>query len=154
TAVVKKPIDADAGQPHWAFQRLKQANPPRVGNKSWPRTPIDNFILAPLEENKLTPSQPASKEKLIRRAYFDLWGLPPAPADIDAFIKDNSPDAYSKLINRLLASERYGERWARHWLDVVRFAESGGYEFDKNRPYAFHYRNFVIKALNQDMPYD
>src|SRR5207244_4487728 len=90
----------------------------------------------------------------IRRAYFDLHGLPPTPQEIDAFVKNSSPDAYEKLIDRLLANPAYGERWARHWLDVARFAESGGYEFDGDRPGAFHYRDFVIKALNEDMPYD
>jgi hypothetical protein len=153
TAVVKKPAKPEAAKEHWAFQPLRDVAPPPVAKQGWPKSPVDQFILARLEEQQLNPNPPASKEKLIRRAYFDLWGLPPAPADIDAFLKDSTPDAYSKLIDRLLASERYGERWARHWLDVVRFAESGGYEFDKDRPTAYHYRDFVIKALNQDMPY-
>jgi hypothetical protein len=154
TVVAKKPANPEAGKAHWAFAPLQQSNPPAMEKQSWPRTPIDHFVFAKLEENKLSPNPQVGKEKLVRRAYFDLWGLPPTPADIDAFVKDNAPDAYPKLIDRLLASERYGERWARHWLDVVRFAESGGYEFDKDRPNAYHYRDFVIRALNQDMPYD
>src|SRR5205823_8112927 len=116
--------------------------------------PVDRFVLAKLEEQKLTLNAPATREKLIRRAAFDLTGLPPTPAEVDVFLGDTSPDAYENLLDRLLASERYGERWARHWLDVARFAESGGYEFDKDRPGAYHYRDFVIKALNQDMSYD
>src|SRR6185295_7556307 len=95
-----------------------------------------------------------AKERLIRRVTFDLTGLPPTPEEVDAFLADKSPDAYEKLLTRLLGSERYGERWGRHWLDVARFAESGGYEFDGDRAGAYHYRDFVIKALNRDMPYD
>src|SRR6185295_2332347 len=95
-----------------------------------------------------------AKERLIRRVTFDLTGLPPTPEEVDAFLADKSPDAYEKLLTRLLGSERYGERWGRHWLDVVRFAESGGYEFDGDRAGAYQYRDFVIKALNADMPYD
>jgi hypothetical protein len=153
-AVVKRADDGDAAKQHWAFRPLDTSKPPEVEDKAWVRTPIDQFILARLEEAKLKPTAAAAKEKLIRRAYFDLWGLPPAPADIDAFLKDASPDAYSKVIDRLLENDHYGERQARHWLDVVRFAESGGYEFDKDRPNAFHYRDFVIKAFNEDMPYN
>src|SRR5262249_57801769 len=134
------PANPEAAKQHWAFLPLRDVAPPPVAKQGWPKTPIDQFILARLEEQQLNPNPAASKEKLIRRAYFYLWGLPPAPADIDAFLKDNSPDAYTKLIDRLLASERYGERWARHWLDVVRFAASAGYHFDKDRPSAFHYR--------------
>jgi hypothetical protein len=153
-AVAKRADDGDAAKQHWAFRPLDTSKPPEVEDKAWVRTPIDQFILARLEEAKLKPTPAAAKEKLIRRAYFDLWGLPPAPADIDAFVKDASPDAYTKLIDRLLENDHYGERQARHWLDVVRFAESGGYEFDKDRPNAFHYRDFVIKAFNEDMPYN
>src|SRR5439155_12290034 len=127
---------------------------PRVNNGGWARTPIDGYVLAKLEEQGLTPNPTADRERLIRRATFDLHGLPPTPAEVEAFVNDNSPAAYEKLIERLLQSERVGERWARHWLDTVRFAESGGYEFDGDRPAAFHYRDFVIKALNDDMAFD
>jgi len=154
TGTAKRVIDIEKGRQFWAFRPLLNASVPKTQLAGWARTPVDQFILAPLEEKKLTPNAVASQEKLIRRAYFDLLGLPPTPQEIDDFVKQTSPDAYDQLINRLLASDRYGERWARHWLDVVRFAESGGYEFDGDRPGAFHYRDFVIKAFNQDMPFD
>ncbi len=150
----KKEYDIEKARSYWAFRQLGEVAVPAVKNVAWARTPIDRFILAKLEEKGLTPNGPINAERLVRRAYFDLTGLPPTPAEIDAFVKDPAPDAYGKLIDRLLQSERVGERWARHWLDAVRFAESGGYEFDGNRPAAFHYRDFVIKALNQDMPFD
>lgn len=153
----KRVVDAkvvEEGKKLWAFSPLSNAAPPAVKNEALVRTPVDRFILAKLEAQSIAPSAPVSREKLIRRAYFDLWGLPPSPQDVEAFIKDSSPQAYENLIDRLLASERYGERWARHWLDVVRFAETGGYEFDNNRNGAFHYRDFVIKSLNEDLPYD
>src|SRR5262249_8546441 len=151
---VKREIDVEAGKRWWSFQPLGTVAPPSIQQAAWARTPVDHFILAKLEEKGLQPNPPVSRERLIRRAYFDLWGLPPTPADIDAFVKDPAPDAYDKLIDGLLANEAYGERWTRHWFDVVRFAESGGYEFDGDRPGAYHYRDFVIKALNQGMPYD
>ena len=153
----RRVVDAkvvEDGKKLWAFSPLPASTPPTVKNESLVRTPVDRFILAKLESLGVAPSAPVGKEKLIRRAYYDLWGLPPSPHDVDAFIKDSSPQAYEKLLERLLASERYGERWARHWLDVVRFAETGGYEFDNNRNGAFHYRDFVIKSLNEDLPYD
>lgn len=149
-----KVIDIAAGKKYWAFQPLAASAIPAVKNVAWARTPVDRFILARLEDTKLTPNGLVSREKLLRRAYFDLLGLPPTPAEAAAFLNDTAPDAYERLIDRLLASEHYGERWGRHWLDLVRFAESGGYEFDKDRPGAYHYRDFVIKALNQDMPFD
>ena len=152
--VTGKTIDIEAGRRFWAFQPLKRVNPPAVKNEAWVRAPLDRFILAGLEEKQLAPNGPVSKEKLLRRAFYDLWGLPPGPADLDAFLRDTSPDAFTRVIERLLASPHYGERWGRHWLDVVRFAESGGYEFDGDRAGAYNYRDFVIKALNQDMPYD
>jgi len=150
----KRLIDIAAGKNHWAFRPLVRVAPPEVRNASWARTAIDRFILARLEAKGLAPARPLDSARLIRRASFDLTGLPPTPEEVDAFVKDSSSDAYGKLIDRLLQSERHGERWARHWLDLARFAESGGYEFDKDRPGAFHYRDFVIKALNRDTPYD
>ncbi len=150
----KRPIDIAAGKQFWSFRPLAAVAPPAVKNAAWARNPIDRFILAGLEAKGLAPSNALSKEKLARRVTFDLTGLPLTPAEIDAFVSDKSPDAYEKLVTRLLASERHGERWGRHWLDVVRFAESGGYEFDGDRAGAFHYRDFVIKALNRDMPFD
>ena len=152
--VAAKTVDIEKGKKFWSFRPLASPSMPEVKNPSWAKTPIDRFILAKLEAKGLTPNDPASGEKLIRRAYFDLWGLPPTPAQIDAFVKDPAPDAYAKLVDELLAGPAYGERWARHWLDAARFAESGGYEFDGFRPGAYHYRDWVIKALNRDMPYD
>ena len=138
----------------WAFQPLKRLEAPnRQGQPPVP-TSIDAFILARLEESKLQPNPSADRRTLIRRASLDLLGLPPTPEEVDDFLQDNSSDAWPKLVARLLDSPRHGERWARHWLDVARFAESSGFEHDYDRPNAYHYRDFVIKALNADMPYD
>src|SRR5690349_3317227 len=120
---------------------------------SWVRTPIDSFVLAKLQEMKLSPSREASRATLIRRLTYDLHGLPPSWDEIQAFVKDASPDAYEKLVDRLLASPRYGERWGRHWLDVVHYGESHGYDKDKPRRNAWSYRDYVIRAFNQDKPY-
>lgn len=150
----KREIDIEEGRTYWAFKPLAQVQAPAVKNEAWVKNAIDRFILAKQESLGLAPSAQASREKLLRRAFFDLVGLPPTLEEMDAFLKDASPNAYEKMIDRLLASEHYCERWGRHWLDIVRFAESGGYEFDGDRPGAYHYRDFVIKALNQDMPYD
>ncbi len=151
----KKPqIDIEAGRKFWAFRPLKAAKPPQVTQADRIRTDADRFILAGLEEKGLTLNPAAGRRSLIRRVYFDLWGLPPDPAAVESFVHDPSENAYEELIDRLLAGPNYGERWARHWLDLARFAESNGYAFDKDRPAAFHYRDFVIKALNADMPYD
>lgn len=150
----KRFIDIPEGRKYWAFKPVAPPAPPKVKSEPWVRTAIDRFILAKLEEKNLLPNPAVGKEKLIRRAYYDLWGIPPPPAEIDAFVKDETPDVYDRLLDKLLASERFGERWARHWLDAVRFAESGGYEFDGDRAGAYFYRDFVIKAFNQDMPFD
>jgi hypothetical protein len=150
----KRRIDVAEGKRFWSFRPLVSATPPHANNASWASNPIDRFIHAGLEAKKLTPSKPLSRERLIRRVTFDLTGLPPTPEEVDAFVNDRSPDALDRVLSLLLDSERYGERWGRHWLDVVRFAESGGYEFDGDRQGAYHYRDFVIKALNQDMPFD
>ncbi len=149
----ERTIAAGANQ-FWSFQSLKSVEPPKVKNEAWPRTPLDRFVLAKLEEKGLTPNDAASRRTLIRRAYFDLIGLPPTPEEIEAFVDDESPEAYRKLIDRLLDSPHHGERWGRHWLDVARFAESHGFEQDYDRPHAYHFRDFVIEALNRDMPYD
>lgn len=154
TTVKKMGPTVEAGRDYWAFQPLKTAAPPAVKDKAWLRNPIDAFILAGLEAKGLRPTPTADREKLLRRVYLDLHGIPPTPEEMDAFLKDSSADAYEKLVARLLDSPRFGERWARHWLDVARFAESGGYEFDGDRPGAHLYRDFVIKAFNQDMPFD
>jgi mono/diheme cytochrome c family protein len=145
---------SDSDRDFWSFRPLRKIELPKVKNKKWCRTPIDFFILRKLEEKGIQPNEPASRLKLLRRASFDLTGLPPTPEEIGAFLGDHSKDAWPKLLKRLLASQRLGERWARHWLDTARFAESHGFEHDYDRPFAFHYRDFVIKALNQDQSYD
>ena len=140
----------------WAFQPLKVVAPPavRADAAKWVRNPIDNFVVAKLTEKSLSPNPAVNRGTLIRRAYFDLIGLPPEPADIESFVNDPDPKAFEKVLDKLLDSPQYGERWGRHWLDVARFAESHGFEQDYDRPFAYWYRDFVIKALNADMPYD
>ena len=142
---------------HWAFQPRKDVAPPAFDDaaaKAWIRTPIDAFVLAGLRKAELTPAPEADRATLIRRVTYNLHGLPPTPEEIAAFVNDPDPKAYEKLIDRLLASPRYGEQWARHWLDVVRFAESDGYEYDPHRPDAYRYRDYVVNSLNEDKPYD
>ncbi|MBX6311700.1 MAG: PSD1 domain-containing protein [Isosphaeraceae bacterium] len=138
----------------WSFQPLRRPAVPEVAESDWARNPIDRFIAAKLTAEGLTPAPEADRRTLIRRAYFDLWGLPPTPEEVEAFARDEAPDAYERLIDRLLASPRYGERWGRHWLDLVRYAESDGYRQDAYRPDAWRYRDYVIHALNEDRPYD
>jgi hypothetical protein len=138
----------------WSFRPLRRLAPPPVRDGTWVRTPIDRFILARLEAAGQAPNPPAGKRRLIRRAYFDLLGLPPSPREVEDFVNDPAPDAYEKLLDRLLASPHHGERWARHWLDLARFAESHGFEHDYDRPSAYHYRDFVIQAFNEDLPFD
>lgn len=147
-------VDIEAGKQFWSFQPLEIPTVPEVENNHWAMTDIDRFILARLERAGISANASASRITLIRRLYFDLWGLPPTRAEVEAFAADDSPDAYERLVDTLLDGQHYGERWARHWLDLARFAESNGYAFDKDRPAAYHYRDFVIKALNRDMPYD
>lgn len=139
---------------HWAFQPLKNQRVPEVRQKELIRNPIDAFLLSRLEKNELSFSPPASRRELVRRATFDLTGLPPTPAETADFLADDSPDAYERLIDRLLASPHYGEHWGRHWLDVVRYAETAGYNADPLRPLAWRYRDYVIRAMNDDTPYD
>jgi hypothetical protein len=150
----KREINLEDGRKHWAFQPLQNPAPPAVRSTGWAQTAVDHFILAKQEAAGVAPANPASREKLIRRASFGLIGLPPTPEEVDAFVADGSPEAFTRVVDRLLASPHYGERWGRHWLDVVRFGESGGYEFDRFRPGAYHYRDWVIRALNADLPYD
>lgn len=143
-----------AGYDWWSLQPAAKPVLPKDLQPPWARNPIDAFIGARLEAAGLAPSKEADKRTLIRRLSFDLLGLPPSPEDVKSFLDDDSPDAYEKLVDRMLASPHYGERWARHWLDVVRFGESNGFEYDQPRNNAWHYRNWVIDALNADMPYD
>ena len=145
---------AVAKPPHWAFQPLHKTAPPAVHMSGWVRNPIDAFILAALENKGLTPARPASRQVLIRRLAYGLTGLPPGFEDVERFTKDTSPAAEPQLVDKLLASPSFGERWGRHWLDLARYADSEGYEYDKDRPSIYRYRDFVIQAMNEDMPYD
>jgi hypothetical protein len=138
---------------HWSFVSPKQAPLPRVKEVAWPRNPIDQFILARLEAEGLRPSPQADRYTLVRRVYLDLIGLPPTPEEADAFVRDESPDAYERLVDRLLASPHYGERWARRWLDLARYADTNGYEKDRQRS-IWPYRDWVIRSLNADLPFD
>ena len=138
----------------WAFQPPVRRPSPTVGDADWAENPIDAFVYARLEEAGIEPAPEADKRTLIRRAYLDLHGLPPTPAAVEAFLADDSPDAFAKVVDQLLDSPRYGERWGRHWLDVARYADSGGYEHDFDFPYAWRYRDYVIDAFNQDKPFD
>ena len=118
------------------------------------RTPVDAFILASLEKAGLKPTAPTDRTTLLRRVTFDLTGLPPTPQEIDDYLNDRSSNAFERVVERLLDSPRYGERWAQHWLDIVRYAESNGYELDAERTHAWHYRDYAIRSLNADLPYD
>ena len=139
---------------HWAFQPVARAQPPSIQNRNWVRNPIDQFVLARLEADGITPSPDAGRLTLLRRVKLDLTGLPPSPEEVAEFLNDNRADAYEQLVERLLALPHYGEKWARHWLDLARYADSDGYEKDQSRPYAWRWRNWVIDALNRDMPFD
>ena len=144
---------SDADRAYWAFQPIVRPAPP-TSAAATARHPIDAFILAKLEEQGLMMSPPAPPRELVRRAYFDLWGLPPSPEEVAAFEQNPSEEQWGLLVDRLLASPHYGERWGRHWLDVVRYAESNGYERDGEKPNAWRYRDYVIASLNADKPYD
>ena len=138
----------------WAFQQPVRHAKPEVNEQRWNGNPVDAFIKTKLDEEKLVPAPRADKRTLIRRAYLDLLGLLPPPKDVESFVNDKSPDAFKNLVDRLLESPRYGERWGRHWLDVARYADSGGYEMDYDYPNAWRYRDYVIRAFNEDKPYD
>lgn len=148
----------DRAKTHWAFQRLHQVEVPAAQfQDNWTKGPIDRFVFEQFKTAKLQPAQPADAKTLVRRLYFDLTGLPPTPLQVNNFehsFSENSDAAIGELVDRLLASPRYGERWGRHWLDVARYADSDGQESDQDRPYAYHYRDFVIEALNNNMPYN
>lgn len=159
TEVVALSMDeriASARRGHWAFRPVVSAKIPSVNNPAWIRTPVDAFILSRLEANGITPSPPADRRTLIRRATYDLIGLPPDPEEVAAFIAEDSPDAFEKLVDRLLDSPHYGERWGRYWLDVARYADTRGYVFqsDRNIPFSHTYRDYVIRSFNEDKPYD
>lgn len=164
-SILKAWIDAGANWPdqslaqlqaarHWSLQPIRSLSPPQVAERYSVQQPIDSFILARLAQEKVEPSAAADRATLIRRLSLDLIGLPPSPREVDAFTADPAPDATEQLVDRLLASPHYGERWGRHWLDQARYADSDGYEKDKPRPFAYRYRDWVIAALNADMPFD
>ncbi len=147
-------VVTDEDRKFWAFRPLQPTSIPNVQNEAWCRTPIDRFVLAKQEAEGLSPNPVAEPRTLVRRATFDLLGLPATADQVDALIAEGNLDAWPKWVDQLLESPHYGERWARHWMDVARFAESHGYEQDYDRPHAYHYRDFLIKAFNQDMPFD
>ncbi|HUS39786.1 MAG TPA: PSD1 and planctomycete cytochrome C domain-containing protein [Pirellulales bacterium] len=141
-------------QEHWAFISPQPQQPPPLKQNDWARNPIDAFVLNRLEARDLLPAPPAGKRELIRRAYYDLTGLPPTPEEVGAFVADSAVDAYENLVDRLLASPQYGERWARHWMDIIRYAETNSYERDAAKPFVWRYRDYIIRAFNDDKPYD
>jgi hypothetical protein len=145
---------APARLEHWAWQRPTRGVVPITRNLDWPSNPMDRFVLARLEAAELEPAGPAAREQLLRRVTFDLLGLPPTPEEVDSFVQDESPDAWVRVVDRLLASPHHGERWGRHWLDLARYADSNGYEFDEPRPDAWRYRDYVIASFNADKPFD
>ncbi|HEX3745647.1 MAG TPA: PSD1 and planctomycete cytochrome C domain-containing protein [Bryobacteraceae bacterium] len=147
-------VTAVAKPSHWSFQKIVRPDPPAVQNRAWPRNAIDDFVLAKLESEGIAPSPEASKETLLRRVSLDLTGLPPSPEEVGEFLSDNRPDAYERVVDRLLASPHYGEKWGRYWLDLARYADSDGYEKDRTRPWAWRYRQWVIQAFNRDLPFD
>jgi hypothetical protein len=154
-AVAKKGWQVtDEDRKYWAYVPVKRPAVPVVKDVAWVHSPIDAFLLARLEEKGLTPAAPADRHALVRRVYFDLLGLPPTPEEVDAFVADQADDAYERLVDRLLASPHYGEKWARHWLDLVRYAETNGFEFDEVKPFIWRYRDYVIDAFNSNKPYD
>ena len=146
--------NAPAPRAHWSFQPVRKPAVPAVKNAGWVKSPVDAFILAKLEERKWQPAPAASPAEWLRRVYFDLTGLPPSPEEVAAFLADRSAGAREAVVDRLLASERYGERWAQHWLDVVRYAESEGFEYDRHLPDAWRFRDYVVASLNADKPFD
>jgi hypothetical protein len=137
----------------WAYRELRRPPVPEASATAWPRNPVDNFVLAGLQARGLTPAPEADRHTLLRRVTYDLTGLPPTSDEIAAFVADTSPDAWDKVVERLLASPQYGVRWAQHWLDLVRYAETDGYERDRKKPFVWRYRDWVVDALNNDMPY-
>jgi len=139
---------------HWAYQKVEKPKIPVVRDQVWVKTPVDAFVLAKLESQGVKPAPVADKTTLLRRATFDLTGLPPTPEEVNSFLADNSPGAFEKVVDRLLNSPHYGEKWARHWLDLARYAESEGFKADETRPNAWRYRDYVIKAFDEDKPYD
>src|SRR5262249_35101542 len=139
----------------WSFQPVRDTPVPTVTDTAWPQSDIDRYIMASLEAKGIHPVGPAARRSLIRRATFDLTGLPPTPDEVDAFLADESSDAFERVVNRLLASPQYGERWGRHWLDIARYGEDQAHTLEARLyPYGYRYRDWVVNAFNADMPYD
>ncbi|NOS68485.1 MAG: DUF1553 domain-containing protein [Verrucomicrobia bacterium] len=154
-AVVRPGGEQQGGRKFWSAQPLRQPQTPKVKKSSWPRTAVDHFVLNKLEEKHLPPSREASRQILIRRVSFDLIGLPPTPQEVTDFLNDKSPGAFERVVERLLASPHYGERWGRHWLDAAGYADSNGYfNADSDRPLAYKYRDYVVRSINEDKPFD
>ncbi len=154
SSLIKREIDFHDAKKHWSFQPVTKIKPPRVANKAWPKSSVDQFILAQLESKGLKPVGDASRQVLVRRLYYDLIGLPPSADQLQAALQDESPEAIENLVDRLLDSPQFGERWGRHWLDVVRYAESNGRERNIVYPTAWRYRDYVIDAFNKDTPFN
>jgi hypothetical protein len=157
TTVARKGAEfhiSDKDRAHWAFQPVERAAPPLVKNQAWGARPIDAFVLAGLEAKGLQPNPPARPQELVRRLYYDLTGLPPTPQQVEAFVKDMSPQAYARLVDELLDSPHYGEKWGRYWLDLVHYAETNSYERDNPKPHVWRYRDYVIRSFNDDKPFD
>lgn len=153
-AADSKKFDLAARADFWSFRRLSRPEVPGVSNEDWCRTPVDRFILAKLDEAKLTPASEADRATWLRRVTLDVIGLPPTPEEVEAFLADDMPGAHERVVDRLLANPHFGERWGRHWLDLVRYAESRGHEFDYSVANPWHYRDYIIRATNDDVPYD
>ena len=153
-AWIDQGLEWTARAPHWSFQKIQRPAMPAVRDRAWGRNAVDNFILARLEREGIAPAPEAPKLTLLRRVSFDLTGLPPTPEQIRGYLSDNRPDAYERVVDGLLNSPQYGEKWARYWLDLARYADSDGYEKDRSRPWAWRYRHWVIDALNRDIPFD
>src|SRR5262245_42203922 len=148
------PVVDDAARNFWSFRAVVRPDVPPVKNEAWVRNPIDAFILAKLEEKRLHPAPPADRAALIRRLYYTVTGLPPTPEEVDAFVQHGNDAAYEALVDRLLSSRHYGEHWGRHWLDLVRYAETNSFARDHPKPFVWRYRDYVIRSLNDDKPYD
>jgi hypothetical protein len=154
TLLAAQGADSEKAREFWSFRPVREPAVPEVRDASWPRNAVDRFVLARIEAAGLKPVAEADRRTLVRRATFDLTGLPPTPEEVETFVADDAPDAFDRLVDRLLASPRYGERWGRHWLDVVRYADTAGDSADYPIPQAWRYRNYVIDAFNKDKPYD
>ncbi|MBC9890486.1 MAG: DUF1549 domain-containing protein [Opitutae bacterium] len=152
--VVKPDFDLDERKGWWSLQPVQNSAPPKVRQKNWPSNDYDRFILRKLEEKGWSPARPADRPTLLRRLSFDLIGLAPSPEELHAFVSDQSENAYQKQVDRLLASLHFGEKWARHWMDLTRYAETKSFEDDYTMPYTYRYRDYLIRAFNEDVPFD